>query len=86
MYPAHDIPQKLRNIRGDYNIQQPRLPPNNVGRPVRQFKCSLAWLKWRTGSPLVRYCFLVRGGGGGGVTDMGHLRRISQTYMSDTDL
>ena len=44
---------------GNYNIQQPRLPPNNAGRPVRQFKCPLAWLKWRTGSPLVRYCFLV---------------------------
>ena len=54
-------PQKLCNIRGDYNIQQPRLPPNNAGRPVRQFKCPLAWLKWRTGSPLVRYCFLVSG-------------------------
>ena len=50
------------NIRGGYNIQQPRLPPNNAGRPVRQFKCPLAWLKWRTGSPPVRYCFLVRGG------------------------
>ena len=55
-------PKKLCNTRGDYNIQQPRLPPNNAGRPVRQFKCLLAWLKWRTGSPLVRYCFLVRRG------------------------
>ena len=43
----------------------PKNCANNVGRPVRQFKCSLAWLKWRTGSPLVRYCFL---GGGGAVT------------------
>ena len=54
-------PKKLCNIRGgggDYNIQQPRFPPNNAGRPVRHFKCPLAWLKWRTGSPLVRYCFL----------------------------
>ena len=29
---------------GDYNIQQPRLPPNDAGRPVSQFKCPLAWL------------------------------------------
>ena len=31
---------------------------------MRQFKCPLAWLNWRTGSPLVRYCFLMGGGGG----------------------
>ena len=30
---------------GGYNIQQPRLPPNNTGRPMRQFKRPLAWLK-----------------------------------------
>ena len=53
--------KKLCNIRGDNYIQQARLPPNNAGRPMRQFKCPLAWLKWRTGSPLVRYCFIVRG-------------------------
>ena len=34
MYHAHDIPPKLCNIRGDYNIQQSRLPPNNAGRPM----------------------------------------------------
>ena len=28
-----------------YNIQQPRLPPNDAGKPVRQFKSPLAWLK-----------------------------------------
>ena len=55
MYHAHDIPQKLCNIRGDYNIQQPRLPPNNASRPVRQFKCPLSWYNGGGG-----------GGGGGG--------------------
>ena len=71
MYPAHDIPQKLGNIlcniRGGYNIKQ---PPNNAGRPVRQFRCLLAWLKCRTASPLaplVRYCFLGGGGSSWGV-------------------
>ena len=47
-------PQTVQ-YKGDYNIQQPRLPPNNAGKLVRQFKCPLAWLKWRTGSPFVRY-------------------------------
>ena len=45
MYPAYDKPHKLCNIRGNQNIQQPRLPPNNAGRPMRQFKCPLTWLK-----------------------------------------
>ena len=54
-------PKNCAILGGDYNIQQPRLPPINAGRSVRQFKGPLAWPKWRTGSPLVRYCFLVRG-------------------------
>ena len=51
MYPAYDTPHKLCNIRGDWNIQQPRLPSNYASRPMRQFKCPLTWLKWRAGSP-----------------------------------
>ena len=38
MYPAYDKPHKQCNIRGNWNIQQPRLLPNNAGRPMRQFK------------------------------------------------
>ena len=34
MYPVYDTPHKLCNIRGNQTIQQPRLPPNNAGRPV----------------------------------------------------
>ena len=52
MYPAYDTLHKLCNIRGNQNIQPPRLPPNNAGRPMRQFKCPLAWPKRRAGSPL----------------------------------
>ena len=32
-------------------IQQARLPPNNAGRPLRQFKCPIAWLEWRARWP-----------------------------------
>ena len=39
IYPAYDTPHKLCNIKGKQNIQQPKLPPNNAGRPMRQFKC-----------------------------------------------
>ena len=39
MYLAYDTPHKLCNIRGNKNIQQSRLPPNNAGSPMRQFKC-----------------------------------------------
>ena len=42
MYPAYDTPHKLCTIRGNWNIQQPRLPPNNADRPMRQFKCPLS--------------------------------------------
>ena len=38
MYPAYDTPHKLCNIGGNLNIQQPSYPPNNAGRPMRQFK------------------------------------------------
>ena len=41
MYPAYDTPHKLCNIRGIKNFQQPRLPPNNAGRLMRQLKCPL---------------------------------------------
>ena len=30
-------PQKTVQYKGFYNIQQPRLPPNDAGRPMRQF-------------------------------------------------
>ena len=60
MYPAYDTPHKLCNIWGNQNIRQPRLPSNNAGRPMRQFKCLLTWLNWRAGSPPVRL-FLMRG-------------------------
>ena len=63
MYPAYDTPHKLCNIRGrSKNFQQPRLPPNNAGRHMRQFKCPLTWLKWRAGSPPVRFLFSRAGG------------------------
>ena len=42
MYSAYDTPNKLCNINGNYTIRQPKLPPNNAGRPMRQFKCPLA--------------------------------------------
>ena len=35
MYSAYDTPHKLCNKGGNYIIQQPRLPPNNAGRPIR---------------------------------------------------
>ena len=38
MYSAYDKPHKLCNISGNYTIRQPKLPPNNAGRPMRQFK------------------------------------------------
>ena len=60
IYPAYDKPHKLCNIRGNWNIQQPRLPPNNAGRPMRQFKCPLTWR--RAGSPPVRFLFSREGG------------------------
>ena len=46
----YHTPHKLCNIRGITNFQQPRLPPNNEGRPLCQFKCPLTLLKWRAGS------------------------------------
>ena len=66
MYSTYDIPHKLCNITVNKIIQQPRLPANNAGRSMRQFKCPLAWCKWRAGSPLFDFVFS-RGGGGGGV-------------------
>ena len=30
MYPAYDTPHKLCNIRGNENIQHPRIPSNNA--------------------------------------------------------
>ena len=57
VYPAYDTPLKLCNIRGELNIQQPRMPPNIAGRPLRQFKWLLNWLKWRAGSPPVHFLF-----------------------------
>ena len=44
IHPAYDAPYNLCNIRGNKNIQQPKFPPNNSGRPMRQFKYPLAWL------------------------------------------
>ena len=54
MYSAYDTPHKLRNISGNKTIRLPRLPPNNAGRPMRQFKCPLALFKWRAG--FMEYC------------------------------
>ena len=45
---------------------QPTLPTNNEGRPMHQFKCPLAWFKWRAGSPLFDFVLFFREGGGGG--------------------
>ena len=46
MYSAYDIPNKLYNISINLNIQQPRLPPNNAGRPNFNFgnKFSIIYL------------------------------------------
>ena len=63
MYSAYDTPHKLCNISVNQTIQQPRLPPNNAGRPMRQFKCPLAWCKWRAGPPLQDFVFSWGGGG-----------------------
>ena len=38
MYSVYDTPHKLCNISGNKTIQQPGLPPNNAGRPMRHFK------------------------------------------------
>ena len=43
-------------------MQQPRLPPNNAGRPMRQSKCPITCLKWRAGSIPVRFLFSREGG------------------------
>ena len=59
MYSAYDTPHKLCNISGIWTIRQPRSPPNNADRPMRQFKCPLAWFKWRADSPPVRFCLLL---------------------------
>ena len=45
MYSAYDTPHKLYDISGNLTIQQPRVPPNNAGRPIRQSKSPLAWIK-----------------------------------------
>ena len=39
MYPAYDILHKLCNIKGNWNIKQQRLPPNNVGRLMQTIIC-----------------------------------------------
>ena len=38
MYSTYDTPHKLCNISGNWIIQQRRLPTNNAGKPMRQFK------------------------------------------------
>ena len=93
MYPAYDTHHKLCNIRGNWNIQQPRLPPNNVGRPKHQFKCPLTWCKWRAGSPPVRFCFLVRGEASDSrvpsmvvILHVGDRGLIRGTYHQDTNV
>ena len=57
---AYYTSHKLCIITGNSNIRQLKFPPNNAGRPIRQFKCPLSWLNWRAGSHPVRFCFLVR--------------------------
>ena len=47
MYPAYDTPHKLCNIRGNWNTQQPRLPPNNTDRPMCQIPPHLAQVESR---------------------------------------
>ena len=42
MYSAYDTPHKLCNISGNETIQQPRLPPNNAGRSMRQYVCYMS--------------------------------------------
>ena len=37
MYSTYDTPHKLRNTSGNYTIRQPRLTPNNAGRPIHIF-------------------------------------------------
>ena len=61
MYPAYDAPHKLCNIKGNTNIQQPRLPSNNAGRPMRQFKCPSLGSSGEPGHPQFDFCFLVMG-------------------------
>ena len=64
MYSAYDTPHKLCNISGNKTIQQTILPPNNAGRPMRQFKCPSLGASGEPGHP----CSVLfsRGGGGGG--------------------
>ena len=51
MYSTYDTSHKLCNISGNQIIQQPRLPPNNAGRPMRQFKCLLSGASGEPGHP-----------------------------------
>ena len=53
MYPAYDTPHKLCNIRGNENIQHPRIPPNNAWRPMCQFKCPLLGSSRAQGHPCI---------------------------------
>ena len=84
MYPAYDTSHKLCNIRGNWNIQQPRLPPNNAGRHMRHFKCSLTWLKWRAGSPPVRFLFSREGGSVRGAQTLTQGSRLVLTELGNT--
>ena len=53
MYPDYDTLHKLCNIRGNENIQHPRIPPNNAWRPMCQFKCPLLGSRRAQGHPCI---------------------------------
>ena len=53
IYSAYNIPHKVHNISGNQTIQQLKIPPNNAGRPIRQFKWPLAWIEQRSLSQII---------------------------------
>ena len=58
MYSAYDTPMNCAiYVEIKLSGNPVFLLPNNAGRPTRQFKCPLAWFKWRAGSPPVRFLF-----------------------------
>ena len=62
MYSDYDTPQTLCNISANKTIGQPRLPPNNAGRPMRQFKCPTRLVQVESGVTPYSILFFSWGG------------------------
>ena len=64
MYPAYDIPHKLCNIRGNWNIQQPDFHPILQADPCVSSNAPSLGSSEALGHPLFDFVFSWRGGGG----------------------